>query len=252
MRDAPRSSPIRVPEMPAGNYINKLLPNQEFFRHLYRDRAPYEAALYGLMAAYARGFESSQFDLTTPAAVDFEEMSTPPWQLALFETLIALTGAKQVLEIGTFIGHSAMQLARMVGKLGHVTTIEIGAEFARIARDNVRRNGLAERVTVIEGDAGAVLDRLPKSSFDLIFVDGSKQSYLEYTLKSGDLLTERGVIVVDDVFFHGDALNAEPTTEKGRGCKRLLDHFESDNAYRKLLLPVANGVLILCRRNEGA
>jgi predicted O-methyltransferase YrrM len=226
-------------------YSDKILPNQEFFRHLYHDGASFEDALHALMSSYSTNFAASRFDLVQSDHVDFEEMSTPPWQLALFNAMIKLRGARTVLEIGSFVGHSAMQFAHMVGEKGHVTTIEMGKDFAALARENFRRNKLADRITLLEGDAGTVLSGLTPRSFDLIFVDGSKQDYLEYTLKSKELLTERGLIIVDDVFFHGDALNAAPNTDKGKGCKAVLDHFRDESSFERLLLPVANGILIL-------
>ena len=166
--------------------------------------------------------------------------------------LIKLIGAKTVLEIGSFIGNSAMQFARMVGEDGHVTTIEVGRDFAEMARENVKRNGFERRVTVMHGDAGQILQELSPRSFDLIFVDGSKQDYLDYTLKSKNLMTDKGMIIVDDVFFHGDTLNASPSTDKGRGCKALLDHFRTDRSLERLLLPVANGILILHKARGNA
>lgn len=226
-------------------YADKLLPDQDYFSNLYRDQTPYMEALYQLTASFADEFSSAGFDLVTPKTIAFEEMSTPPSQLAFFNTLVQLTNAKNVLEIGTFIGHSAMQFVQMMGSFGHVTTIEVGKEFADISRENFRRNGFDDRITLIEGDAGTVLGDLPPQSFDLIFVDGSKQDYLEYTLKAEELLTDRGVIVVDDVFFHGDALNANPSTEKGAGCRRLLDHYLEETQLSKLLLPLSNGILVL-------
>lgn len=226
-------------------YSDKLLPNQKYFSYLYQSSAPFETALYNLLTSYARDFDASQFQLTLPKNIDFEQMSTPPWQLSLLDALIRFIGAKTVLEIGTFVGHTSMQFARMVGENGHVTTIEVGQEFADIARENFRRNGFDKRITLHHGDAGNILDGLKAGSFDLVFVDGSKQDYLDYALKSEKLLSGHGVIVVDDVFFHGDALNDEPTTNKGRGCKQLLAHFQADDRFRKLLLPVANGILVL-------
>ena len=56
--------------------------------------------------------------------------------------------------------------------------------------------------------------------------------------------------MVDDVFFHGDALNALPETDKGRGCKALLDHYKADSTFQSLLLPVSNGFLLLCRNGK--
>lgn len=234
-------------------YTDKMLPNQDFFRYLYKGTLPFETALYALVSSYAHDFEASQFTMRTPTNLDFEEMSTPPWQLTLFDTIIAMVQATKVLEIGTFVGHSTMQFARMVGPSGHVTTIEVGEEFAIIAQENFKQNDLDKRITLMKGDAGKIIDGLPDSSFDFIFIDGSKQDYLSYALKSEKLLTDNGVIIVDDVFFHGDALNDHPTTDKGLGCKALLDHFAKDRKFARLLLPVANGILILFRdkRKEG-
>jgi predicted O-methyltransferase YrrM len=229
-------------------YGDKILPNQDFFRYLYHDDAPFETALHSLISGYARKFDAARFDLITPKNVDFEEMSTPPGQLALMATIIHLIGAKTVLEIGSFIGNSAMQFARMVGKGGHVTTIEVGQEFADLARENFRRNGFESQITLHLGNAGRILTGLPAQSFDLIFIDGSKQDYLDYALKSEKLLTSRGVIMIDDVFFHGDALNSAPATDKGRGCKALLDHYQTAERFEHLLLPVSNGILMLYRR----
>jgi caffeoyl-CoA O-methyltransferase len=224
---------------------DKLLPNQAYFRNLYTGGAPYEEALSSLAASFADEFSPVRFQMRLPTNVAFEEMSTPPTQLALLNFLIRLTGAKSALEIGTFIGHSAMQIARMLGPGGRVTTIEVGREFAAIARENFNRNGFADSIRLIEGSATDVLATLPPRSFDLVFVDGSKQDYLEYAIASEKLIGPRGVIVVDDVFFHGDALNDRPGTEKGVGCKRLLDHYRGSATMSRVLLPVSNGILIL-------
>lgn len=229
-------------------YPEKVLPNQEFFKYLYKGEAPFETALYNLLLSYAPSFDTKGFDLVTPREIDFEEMSSPPWQLAILGTILKLTGAKTVLEIGTFIGNSAMQFAKMVGEDGHVTTIELGKEFADLARENFKRNGLEKRITLHQGSAGEILDGLKPESFDMVFVDGSKQDYLDYSLKSEKLLTKRGMIIVDDVFFHGDALNSTPTTDKGRGCKDVLDHYQSKPGFDKMLLPVANGILVLFKK----
>ncbi len=237
-------------QMKSTKYSDKILPNQEFFRHLYHDDAAFEDALHTLMSSYSNAFSASRFDLVKPENIDFEEMSTPPWQIALFGAMIKLTGARTVLEIGSFIGHTAMQFARMVGERGHVTTIEMGKDFAALARENFRRNRFLDHITLLEGDAGKVLASLAPKSFDLIFVDGSKQDYLEYTLKARELLTDRGMIIIDDVFFHGDALNVAPGTDKGKGCRALLDHFRNDSGIERLLLPIANGILILYKADQ--
>jgi caffeoyl-CoA O-methyltransferase len=103
----------------------------------------------------------------------------------------------------------------------------------------------------MEGSAREILGQLPKKSFDVVFIDGSKQDYLEYALKSEGLLSDRGIIIVDDIFFHGDALNDEPATEKGAGCRKLLDHYEHDDKFTKVVLPISNGILLLVSKTIG-
>ncbi len=234
-------------------YADKLLPNQEYFKSLYRGTASFESAVYDIVASYAADFEAKGFELDLPTDVDFEEMSTPPGQLALFNALVHLIGAETILEIGTFVGHSTMQFAGMLGNSGHVTTIELFPEFANLARQNFDRNGFSERITLLEGEAGENLKALPERSFDLIFVDGGKEHYLPYTKRAMDLLSDNGIIIIDDIFFHGDALNDEPTTEKGQGCRDVLDYFKDKKSINRLLLPLGNGLLLLFNnRRESA
>jgi len=235
--------------METKRHSDLFLPDQEFARYLYHEAGDYQNALYSLVSNYAHQFAPGDLRIATTAKVGFEEMSSPPFLLSFLNMIVALSGAKRVLEIGTFVGYSAMQFARMVGKNGHVTTLEVFPEFAEAARTNFAQNGFSEQITLIEGDAGKTLAALPNASFDLIFIDGSKQSYLDYAIRCEELITKKGVMVIDDVFFHGDTLNATPSTEKGLGCKRLLEHYREDKRFVTLLLPLRNGILLLFRRD---
>jgi predicted O-methyltransferase YrrM len=226
------------------------LVNQEFARYLYRDSAPYEDALYELVSMHSARFQPDGLRIETSSHMELEEMSSPAFLIAFVNAIVQMTGAKTVLEVGTFVGSSTMQFAKMVGPAGHVTTLEIGKEFAGIARRNFAQNGLADRITLIEGDAGASLAGLPKRSFDLIFIDGDKERYFDLALEAETLVTDNGVIIVDDVFFHGDAVNAVPSTPKGLGCKRLIEHYRVDDRFGHLLLPIRNGLLVLFRRHS--
>lgn len=226
-------------------YGDRTFPSQDFGSHLYKDARPFADSVYDLLAKYSESFDMPVEQLEHPDHIGLEEMTSPPTQLALFNMVIKLTSARRVLEIGTFIGKTAMILSKMLGEGGHVTAIEAAPSFAEIAQRNFERNGYADRITLIEGDAGKVLDELSGTQFDLIFVDGAKQSYLPFTLKSIGLLSKRGVIVVDDIFFHGDALNAAPATEKGRGCKDVLEYFKDFPKCEKLIIPAWNGTLLL-------
>lgn len=224
-------------------YVDRIFPTQPFGNYLYADDASFEGHVHDLLSAFSANVGA---DLERPAHIDLEEMTSPPSQLAFFSMLIQLSGAKRILEIGTFIGKTSLQLAALVGPQGgHVTTIEAVESFADIAERNFKRSPHADRITLLRGDAGKVLEELTGSEFDFIFVDGSKQNYLPFTLASMKLISPRGVILIDDVFFHGDALNAIPTTPKGVGCKETLDYFAKFDQCSKTLIPAWNGVLLL-------
>jgi len=171
-------------------------------------------------------------------------MSTPPLQLALLKFLIDLTRAKTYLEIGTFIGTTSMHVAEFM-KDGHVMTIEKFSEFASLARDNFKDNHLADRIKLLEGDAVELMKSLKNHSFDMIYIDGDKGKYLDLALIAEQKLSPHGLIIVDDVFFHGDVLNDHPKTAKGKGCKALLDHYKNTKKFSKYILPIHNGILLL-------
>ncbi|MDT5205192.1 MAG: hypothetical protein QOD34_1828 [Mycobacterium sp.] len=121
--------------------------------------------------------------------------------------LAAATGARRILEIGTLGGFSTIWLARGAGPDGRVTTLEYEPTHAEVARANIDRAGLADRVEVV---IGAALDTLPSVTggpFDLVFIDADKENnpgYLEWAVK----LTRPGsVIVVDNVIREGAILS---------------------------------------------
>jgi caffeoyl-CoA O-methyltransferase/O-methyltransferase len=83
--------------------------------------------------------------------------------------------------------------------------------------------------------------------FDVVFIDGNKERYADYFHMTEPLVRKGGVIVVDDSFFHGDVLNAKPNGEKGKGVRDMLDVAEKLSNWPRILLPVSNGLLLLCK-----
>ncbi len=229
------------------SYEGKILPNQHFNNNLYEGKQDFMLALFGLLQAHASHVDQHQFTLSEHSRVGFEEMSTPPMQLAFLKFLIDLTGCKRFLEIGTFIGNTAMHVAKMIGPDAEVVTIEKFDEFADLAQKNFDDNGLSKNITLLRGDAGERMKELKDNHFDLIYVDGDKGRYLDLTKIAEKKLSDRGIILVDDVFFHGDALNETPKTEKGQGCKAVLDYYKDTTRFSKYVLPINNGILLLKR-----
>ena len=105
---------------------------------------------------------------------------------------------KNVLEVGTLFGYSAILMARLLPEGGGVVTLEMDESIARIARRNIEEAGLSPRVEVIVGDALETIPRLT-GTFDLLFIDGTKEEYREYLQQAEKNLKKGGLVVADNV-----------------------------------------------------
>ena len=163
--------------------------------------------------------------------------------------LIQLSGAKRVLEVGTFIGLTTTVMAEALPDDGEVVTLEKYDYFASIAQKNFIRNGVSSKIKLIEGDAFESLKKLDKDAyFDFIFLDGNKEKYADYFQMIDPLLSPGGIFIVDDSLFNGDVLNDKCQTEKGSGVFKFLKKMETEEGYMKLLLPISNGITIMVKK----
>lgn len=126
---------------------------------------------------------------------------------------------KNVLEIGTLVGYSAILIASNLPQGGGVVTIEVKAKSARLAEENIKRAGLADRIELHIGDALAVIPRI-NGKFDMVFLDAAKNEYLTYLKLSEDKLDKGGVVFADNVKM--------PAHE----MKDYLDYVRNSGEYR--------------------
>ncbi|MGK2870205.1 MAG: O-methyltransferase, partial [Mycobacterium sp.] len=138
--------------------------------------------------------------------------------LSLFATL---TGAKRVLEIGTLAGYSTICLARGVGPQGRVISLEYEPRHADVARENLTRAGVAERVEVI---VGAALDTLPtlRGPFDMFFIDADKENNPAYVEAAIGLAEPGALIVIDNIARGGRVLDPAPDDEQALAVRDTL------------------------------
>ena len=124
---------------------------------------------------------------------------------ALLQVLARAAGARRILEIGTAIGYSGIWLARALPPDGMLLTMEMNAERAREARANFERAGVADRTSVIVGDAQRMLAKVA-GPFDLIFQDGDKVQYEPMLDRLVQLLRPGGLLVTDNVLWDGEVV----------------------------------------------
>ncbi|UZE22427.1 class I SAM-dependent methyltransferase [Pseudomonas sp. B21-056] len=178
------------------------------------------------------------------------------WQIApeqgqFLSLLVKLTGARRLLEVGTFTGYSALCMASALPPDGSLICCDIPGDYNAVALRYWREAGLAERVELRLAPALETLDNLERQgqggTFDLIFIDADKANYpayLEYALR---LLRTGGLVMFDNTLWDGRVLEAQPQSEDTRAIQALNLALKDDPRVDLSLLPLGDG-LTLCRK----
>ena len=124
--------------------------------------------------------------------------SIGPVKGKIIENIIKEHKTKKILEIGTLFGYSAILMARLLPTNGKVVTIEINPSYANVARKNIIKAGLSNKIEVIVGDALDVIPKL-KEKFDLLFIDATKEEYFNYLKLAEKNLRKGSVVIADNV-----------------------------------------------------
>lgn len=163
----------------------------------------------------------------------------------LLQTLAASIGARRALEIGTFTGFSALMVAAALPDDGEIVTLELSPEHAAFARSFFERSPDGHKVRLIEGPALDSLQTL-EGPFDLVFIDADKAGYVDYYEAALSMLSERGVIAIDNVLWSGYVL--DPKEDDGRAIAAFNDHVARDERVTHVLLTVRDGIMLVRRK----
>lgn len=162
-----------------------------------------------------------QAALAEGAKAGLPAIAVSPAQGKLLALIARSIGAKRVLEIGALGGYSTIWLARALPSGGRVVTLEINPRHAEIARANLARAGLTDKVEVLVGPALDLLPALP-GPFDLAFIDADKESNADYFAHALRLSRPGSVIIVDNVVRNGRVLDV-PGDAQVEGVRRMID-----------------------------
>ena len=132
---------------------------------------------------------------------------------SFLEVLLLMKKPMRVLEVGTAVGFSALLMSGYLPEGGHITTIENYEKRIPIARENFRRAGKEDKITLIEGDATEVLAEM-EGTFDFIFMDAAKGQYIHYLPNVLRLLSDGGCLVSDNVMQDGDIIESRFAVER--------------------------------------
>lgn len=160
------------------------------------------------------------------------------------QQIVLIKQPVRVLEIGTAIAYSAINIARHLPDDGVVDTIEISAENAETAKSFIKKSGLENKINIITGDALVVIPQL-KSAYDLIFLDADKHIYVEAFEKSIRILNKNGVVFIDNLLWHGYAASEdvpESYKKSTQNIREFNNYFMSLKDFHTAILPIGDGI----------
>lgn len=175
------------------------------------------------------------------------EISISPGLGRALQVLLRAAGARQVLEIGTLGGYSAVWMARALPPGGRLVSLEVDPDRAALARGFVERAGLADVVEVRVGDARELLPELVRARpgrFDAAFVDADKESYESYLTHARQLVRPGGLILADNAFWSGRVLDEAPEDDGTRGIQAFNRRLAEDPGLVSTILPVGDGLAV--------
>lgn len=167
-----------------------------------------------------------------------------PSEGRLLHLLVRLVGARKIVEVGTLVGYSGMQMARALPDDGKLYTIEFEPKHAELARDNFKAAGLADRVEVIVGAGVDVLPTLvDRGPFDVVFIDADKQNYDTYGTWAVANLRPGGLVIGDNAYLFGELL---ADTDRARAMRTFHEHVAA--TCDSVCLPTPDGLVVGIKR----
>lgn len=186
-------------------------------------------------------------------AIEHHTPIVTPEVAGLLKAMIKSLGAKNILEVGTAIGYSAILMGLSAADDFRITTIERNEENACLALQNIEKAGMKQNIKVLIGDASELLDQV-EGSYDIIFVDAAKGHYLDFFEKSIDKLKIGGLFICDNVLFRGMVAERSLLVRRKitivKRLKKFLHFISNNESLQTTIIPMGDGVSISCKLKE--
>lgn len=207
------------------------------------------------MVTYIHSLESPESEIIETIEKEALETYVPIIRKETQSFLKVLLGIKkpvQILEIGTAVGFSAILMSEYMPENGHITTIENYEKRIPIARNNFKRAGKEDKITLLEGDALSVMKTL-EGPYDFIFMDAAKGQYIHYLPETIRLLTSGGVLMTDNVLQDGDVIESRFAVERRNRTihsrmREYLYELKHDERLTTSILPLGDGVALSVKK----
>ncbi|MEO5684251.1 MAG: O-methyltransferase [Chitinophagaceae bacterium] len=208
--------------------------------------------IHPLVQAYAEQYTSpeeqvlQQVNLQTQAH-PHAHMLSGHIQGKLLELLSLLLKPRRILEIGSFTGYSALCLAKGLVKGGQLHTIELREADAAVAQQNFNLADANDKIILHTGNALEIIPTLDEA-WDLVFIDADKTGYIDYYKMVLPRVRKGGVILADNVFFHGEVLQPELKGKNAKAIQAFNEYVQQDEAVEQVLLTVRDGLMLIFKK----
>jgi caffeoyl-CoA O-methyltransferase len=176
-------------------------------------------------------------------------MQIAPEQGAFLTLLTGLIGVRSAVEVGTFTGYSSLAIARGLPDGGRLLCCDVSDEWTSVAHRYWQRAGVADRIELRIAPAIETLRALPDdASIDLVFMDADKGGYIAYWEELVPRVRQNGLLVVDNVLYHGEVLDPANARDSGRAIHEFNEHVIADDRVELVMLPVGDGLTLARKR----
>ena len=177
---------------------------------------------------------------------DVKRMQVATSQCHFLHLIIKISNIKNVLEIGTFTGLSALSIALALPDDGKLVALDKDEETNKVALDFFKKANLNNKIQTIIKPALDSLDELKNSKFDMVFIDADKMNYKEYYEKSLSLLDKGGLIIVDNVLWHGEVADEDNLDKFTVNIRDFNTYVANDKRVEQIIVPLGDGMTV-CR-----
>ncbi len=213
-----------------------------------------DAIVYPYITSYIRGEIPERCGILKELEIFAEKNSVPivqPETAKFLETMMCIKRPARILEVGCAIGYSAILMSQYLAEGGSITTLEWDAETAEIARKNIEKSGLSDKIKVVLGDAKDIVPSLT-GEYDVIFLDGPKAHYIYMLNDCIRLLKKGGMLISDNILYKGMIADDEHVIRRKITIVKRLRRFISAQMQRDeletVILPLGDGVTVAVKK----
>jgi caffeoyl-CoA O-methyltransferase len=200
---------------------------------------------------YAAEHTSELHELFERLAAETRKKTTVPQMMVgriegqFLARLVRLSGARRILELGTFTGYSSISMASALPEDGRIITCDVDPEATAIARRYMDESGFGDKIEIRLGPALDTIATL-EGPFDMVFIDADKPNYEAYYEAVLPLLAENGLIIADNVLWSGRVVEADGD-ESTQAIKAFNEHVRNDDRVVSVMLTVRDGMTLIQR-----